>query len=182
MFINPRVAIEKGWITGITDDAKQVQPNAIDFTLDEVWGINNNMCAISETGKQMRGGGKIEPIDARNGSGTFWHLRAGVYDCLSDMYVEVPEGVAAQLVIRSTFARNGMFLVAGLYDSGFKGRIGFCLHVPTPRVYDETTVESVIGVGTRVGQIIFVEASSAGMYAGGYNHAAGTLAPHMKAN
>lgn len=179
MFINPKTAIENGWIKGITDTAKQVQPNAIDFTLDEVWTINPNLCAISESGKQMRGGGKIEPVPARNGTGTFWHLEPGVYDCLSDMYVEVPEGVAAQLVIRSTFARNGMFLMSGLYDSGFKGRIGFALHVPLTRS-SSAGFDTIIGIGTRVGQIIFIEAKSAGLYSGGYNHAAGTIAPHME--
>jgi len=182
MIINPRRAIAEGWIKGITDEDKQVQPNAIDFTLDELWSINNNLAVISEGGKQMRGGGKSEPVPARDGSGSYWTLSPGVYDCLSDMYVEVPEGVAAQLVIRSTFARNGMFLVAGLYDSGFKGRIGFCLHVPQPMLADIGPLTK-IGAGTRVGQIIFVEASPSGvMYAGQYNHAVGTIAPHMKAN
>lgn len=184
MFINPKTAIEKGWIKGITDEKKQIQPNAIDFTLDEVWSVNVALCAISEDGKQMRGGGKIQPVPARNGSGNFWHLGYGIYDCLSDMYVEVPDGVAAMLVTRSTFARNGIFLTSGLYDSGFKGRIGFTLHVQPSQVLNglENPHNTVIGVNTRVGQIIFVEASSAGLYTGGYNHAAGTVAPHMKNN
>lgn len=171
MFIDPRVAIEKGWVKGIVDQDKQVQPNAIDFTLDEVWSINlGNTFVVSEKGKQMRGGTKIEPIAQRDGTGDFWNLDSIVYDCLSNMYVELPDGVSAMLVTRSTFVRNGLFIVSGLYDSGFKGHIGFVLHSPS-------LVK--IGVGTRIGQIIFVEASSSGLYAGGYNHLLGTNAPHM---
>lgn len=171
MFIDPRVAIEKGWVKGVVDQEKQVQPNAIDFMLDEVWSINlANTFIVSEGGKQMRGGAKIEPVEQRDGSGDFWNLDNIVYDCLSNMYVELPDGVSAMLVTRSTFVRNGLFIVSGLYDSGFKGHIGFVLHSPAM---------TKIKVGTRIGQIIFVEASSAGMYAGSYNHMLGTNAPHM---
>ena len=35
MYISPQVAIDNGWIKGITDPEKQIQPNAIDFTLDQ---------------------------------------------------------------------------------------------------------------------------------------------------
>ncbi len=171
MFIDPRVAIEKGWIRGIADQGVQVQPNAIDFTLDEVFSVNlANTFVVSEGGKQMRGGAKVSPVPQRDGSGDFWVLVDPVYDCLSNMYVEVPEGVAALLVIRSTFNRNGIYLTSGLYDSGYKGHIGFVLHnIGTTKV----------GVGTRVGQIIFVESSNAGIYAGQYNHLLGTNAPHV---
>lgn len=34
MFVNPKHAIDQGLIRGIRDEAKQVQPNAVDFTLD----------------------------------------------------------------------------------------------------------------------------------------------------
>lgn len=174
MFVDPRIAIEKGWVKGVADQAKQVQPNAIDFTLDHVWSINmKNTFVVSEGGKHMRGGSEIFPVPHRDGSGELWTLDTGVYDCLSDIYVELPEGIAAMLVIRSTFNRNGLFLTSGLYDSGFKGHIGFVLHNPsTSKIY----------TGTRIGQIIFVESASAGVYAGGYNHLLGTNAPHIGNN
>jgi deoxycytidine triphosphate deaminase len=172
MFINPKTAITNGWIQGIKNEALQVQPNAIDFTLDQVFSINLlNAFIISEAGKQMRGGGKVLPIEQRDGTGEFWNLEGASYDCLSDMYVEIPEGVAAILVPRSTFTRNGLFIASGLYDSGFKGHIGFVLHNPA---------RTKIGVGTRIGQIIFVSSENAKLYAGGYNHEAGTVAPHQE--
>ena len=166
MFINPKTAIEEGWVTGITNPEVQVQPNAIDFTLDHLFSIDDQPFIISEAGKTMRGGSPMEisVVD----SVEYWNLRGGrVYDGMSDIYVDLPEGVAAQLIIRSTLNRNGLFLTSGLYDSGYKGHLGFAIH-------NRANERALIAPGTRVGQVIFVSSDSAGMYAGGWNHEAGT--------
>ena len=152
MFINPKVAIEKGWIRGIKDPAKQVQPNAIDFTLDKVMAfLGGEVARLSESVKQMRALEMYEPtrILTMGDETPFWVLQAQkVYDGMSDIYVEVPEGAAAILYTRSTFARNGVFITSGLYDSGYKGNIGFTIY---------TVGGSIdIGVGTRIGQVAFV--------------------------
>lgn len=181
MFISPKTAIENGWVTHPKcktlqdwEDNKFICPNAIDFTLDTLFSVYvYNQFIISEHGKQMRGGNKVEPvIDRRHKheSGEdlyFWHLRDHIYDGMSDVYVDLPEGVAAMLIIRSTFNRNGIFLTSGLYDSGFKGHLGFALH-------NRAEGKTSIAKGTRVGQVIFVASDSAGMYTGGYNHEEGT--------
>lgn len=121
----------------------------------------------------MRGGSAIPPVSLPSGpTRFFWDFQPNsIYDCLSSMHVTVPEGVAALLVARSTFVRNGLFIASGLYDSGFKGHVGFVLHNRggTARVF----------TGTRVGQVVFVQADTAHMYAGGYSHDAGTVAPHQ---
>lgn len=168
MFINPKIAIQEGWVTGIVDEEKQVQPNAIDFTLDKLFTINHqNEFIISEEGKQMRGGLEYPPVLHRASGMDFWTLRPNqVYDGMSNMFVKVPDGVAVQLIIRSTFNRNGIFLTSGLYDSGFEGHIGFAIH--------NRSGDAKIGVGTRVGQIIFVESENAMKYSGGWNHEEGT--------
>jgi len=63
MFINPRIAIQEGWITGIADEETQVQPNALDFTLDKVFVIEErNEFVISEAGKKMRGGTQLGSV------------------------------------------------------------------------------------------------------------------------
>ena len=54
MFINPKIAIEKGWITGLNDLDKQVQPNAIDFTADKAFDIADKEFYVSETHTQRR--------------------------------------------------------------------------------------------------------------------------------
>jgi deoxycytidine triphosphate deaminase len=163
MFINPNLAIEKGWIKGIKDPAKQVQPNAIDFTLDRVMWIDRQSPArITEQGKSMRASGELHVSDLG-----MWNLTGeSVFDGTSDVYVEVPEGVAAILYTRSTFARNGVFIMSGLYDSGYKGPIGFTIYTPGGDIQ--------VAPGTRIGQIAFIHSESAGMYAGGYNHDKGT--------
>ena len=168
MYINPRTAIQQGWITGITDLKKQVQPNAIDFTLDKLFSINyQNTFIISEEGKQMRGGDERIAVPDRASGEEFWLLSGStVYDGMSNIIVDLPEGVACELIIRSTLNRNGLFLTSGLYDSGFKGHIGFAIH--------NRSGDAKIGVGTRVGQIKFVASDSAGVYAGGYNHKEGS--------
>lgn len=163
MFINPKLAIEKGWIKGILNPAKQVQPNAIDFTLDYVKSVKvGGIARITEGAKYMR-----ELYDHHTNEKGSWTLGGGlVYDGTSDVFVELPEGVAAVLFTRSTFARNGVFIVSGLYDSGYVGQVGFTIY----------TLGGMIDIarGTRIGQIAFVHSESAGAYAGGYNHQQGT--------
>lgn len=174
MFISPKTAIENGWVTGIHDVEKQVQPNALDFTLDKVYAIRTtNQFVISEYGKQMRGSHELEPVLDRgfkHETGEdlyFWHIRDNVVDGMSDVYVDLPEGVAAILLPRSTLSRNGLFLTSGLWDSGYRGHIGMMLHI---RAEGMTSIAK----GTRVGQVIFVASDSATMYAGGYTHEKGT--------
>ena len=174
MYINPKDAIKNGWIIHpdcniIQDweDRKFICPNAIDFTLDKVFSIDDwNTFVISEEGKTMRGGSEQVAVPHRADNTEYWELRSkSVYDGMSNIMVDLPEGVACELIIRSTFNRNGLFLTSGLYDSGFKGHIGFAIH--------NRSGLARIGVGTRIGQIKFVASDSAGVYAGGYNHSEG---------
>lgn len=161
MFINPTVAVEQGWITfpaTMSFDAQQkcIQPNAIDFTLDHLNTIvATGPALISETGKRMR---EVSPLSPTDG---FWDLELGLYDFMSDFYVHLPLGVAAVLVPRSTFVRNGFTIISGLWDSGFKGNIGGVLHNKIGLARIEHRV--------RVGQLIFVKSEAGSIYAGGYN-------------
>ena len=175
MFIDPRVAIENGWVSGIVNPDKQIQPNAIDFTLDKMFTVNSgNTFEISEESKMMRGGYEFLSIEDRLTGKQVWNIDGdSVYDGLSDVFVNLPEGVVCLPVMgRSTFTRNGIFITSGLYDSGFEGHVGFVIH--------NRSGVAKIGVGTRIGQIAFVESAKAGLYAGGYNHSEGTEAPHQE--
>jgi deoxycytidine triphosphate deaminase len=165
MFISPTTAIEKGWVTHpqctTLDDFKQrsfVSPNAIDFTLDRLFTIDDTKeFIISETYKQMRCG------DEQSTNQGYWTLGANsVYDGMSDFYVTVPDGVAALVVVRSTFNRNGIFITTGLWDSGYVGAVGMAIH--------NRSGVALIAPHTRIGQLIFVASENAGTYLGGYNH------------
>lgn len=160
MIISPQTAIDNGWISGVEFNPS---PNAIDFTLDRLFTIDHTQSfVINNETKTMRGGDEFSPDQNNN-----WNLdRHTVYDGQSDMFVDIPDGVVASLIIRSTFNRNGIFLTSGLYDTGFQGHIAFALH--------NRSGHAVIERGVRVGQIMFMTADSHGQYAGGYNHARGT--------
>lgn len=170
MIINPRIAIQEGWITGIKNEETQIQPNAIDFTLDRLFHISHNdfiICVDPETNKevkQMRGVVEMSAIeDRRSKKIEFFHLSArATFDGMSDVYVTIPDKVAALLIVRSSYNRNGIFLTSGLYDSGFKGNVSFTLH-------NLSHGSAKIQKGMRIGQIVFIEADNIGLYAGGYN-------------
>ena len=179
MIINPNKIIEKQAIKG----TYRMEPNAFDFTADKVLAINSNMLyysnnkanVIHRTRSEIKthddtsllrvyGYSDDKTITPEGKKG--WILSRGLsYDITSDVYVEVPEGMAAFIVGRSTGNRNGIIITSGLYDSGYKGHIGCTLHNNCGDTYLEE--------GTFIGQIVFMDASSAKLYAGGYNNAEG---------
>lgn len=171
MLISPHTAIEKGWLkfpAWADDDFKKkcVMPNAIDFTLDrlfETHQLPGNQCPkLSETEKRMLPAKEIFPTRE-----DCWVLYPGIlYDGMSDFFVEVPENVACNLIIRSTLNRMGLHLQCGLYDSFYFGSCGITL-------FNRGPSPILIEPHTRVGQIMFIESQSIGKYAGGYNTAAG---------
>ena len=180
MIISPETAIENGWVQGIHNQDVQVQPNAIDFTLDKAYSVlHRPFCiALDRNGneeKWMRGGEELQTFDSHlsPAHAPVWTIDGGdMIDCLSDMYVEVPDDVAVMLVPRSSITRNGLFLTCGLYDTGFKGHLGFLLH-------NRHKQKAFLGPGIRVGQCMFVAADSVGQYAGGWNHEKGTHTPNV---
>ena len=161
MFINPQIAINEGWITfppnmAPAAQAKCIQPNALDFTIDHINTISLvDRPYIGETNKQMRTLIEMLPTDGA------WTLAAGLYDFMSDFYVDLPVGIAAMMITRSTFVRNGLFITSGLWDSGFRGNLGGVLH----NKIGLTLVEQHV----RVGQLIFVKSDAGTVYSGGYN-------------
>lgn len=182
MYINPKKLIESGIVKNVLSE-KSIQPNAIDFSLDVLHKIDHKSPAYISNDKSkniFRARTEVQLGDLRDHGHMYgslkptnlteravgWHLEPGaVYDGQSNIYVEVPEGMVATLVIRSTFNRNAVFISSGFYDSGFKGNIGFTIH----NLYGHTFIEQ----GTLIGQIAFAVSDSEGEYAGGYNTADG---------
>jgi deoxycytidine triphosphate deaminase len=168
MFINPKTAIENGWITwndNISDIKKYIQPNAIDFDCSSIMCMSNpddRYAFLSEDSKSMANWDKLHTT-GNDTYGHVWYLeRDNFYDFTSNFYVDLPRGVAAELIIRSTLNRNGTFLTSGLYDSGFKGQIAGMLHIRGCKI--------LLAPNTRIGQIKFIQSDSVELYAGGYNH------------
>lgn len=76
-------------------------------------------------------------------------------------WVEVPENMMAYIFMRSSINRYAGSLLVGMWDSGFKGRLGAIFR---PLVC--TTIE----VGFRVAQIVFFKAEAARLYSGQYQN------------
>lgn len=166
MLINPKTAIDKGWIKGVTPG--QIQPNAIDFTIDKAFEIQPTVFMLYKDSKKQHRKSVELPLLEHPGLGLgVDNLMFGIpgktsIDCMSEMFVELPAGVAAKLIIRSTLNRNGLFLTSGLYDSGFKGNIGCVLHNMSEGM-------AFIEKGSCIGQIEFYTSDSNELYKGGYN-------------
>lgn len=170
MLISPKTAIKEGWVTWndvVTDIDKYVQPNALDFDCARVFSpYVESPAYLSEKTKKIRQYYELSPTTAIDGDPA-WELFDGKgYDFSSNFHVTLPEGVAAELIIRSTLNRSGVFLTSGLYDSGFSGQVAGMLRISNGTFK--------LAPNTRVGQIKFLKSDAGGLYAGGYNHAADT--------
>jgi deoxycytidine triphosphate deaminase len=178
MVINPKKAIENGWIkfpSYYTEQhiEKSIQQNGIDITVDKISRIGG-ACVLSENNKKMS---DYVPLEAtnhfyrdkteKNVSVLSWKLDPqSAYDVFSDFYVKLPANVCAVLSTRSTLSRNGTFVTSGTWDAGFEGHIGCCLHVRGATVY--------LAPQTRICQIHFLDGESASLYNGDYKHSLGT--------
>ena len=168
MYLSPIKALENKWITGeITPE--MIQPNGIDFTLDNVYSSSLDTFVLSAGAfKKHRKWVEKDTYEYVGDNGISfkaYHLSPHApYDVLSNLEVSLPAGVAAFVIGRSTLNRNSIFLTSGLYDSGFNGNIGCQLHNNGP--------SAVIERGARIGQIVFVAAASAKSYNGQYNNLA----------
>lgn len=165
MFISPKTAISEGWIKfpDWMDEEQQtkcIQPNAIDITADGISQIiaGAEGALLSESDKRFHNLLKCDP----DADGYVDLLPNGLYDVHSDFYVDLPEGVAAELVIRSTLNRMGVVLNSGLWDSGYRGHLGAVIRNRSGLLK--------LHMNTRVCQIKFIRSEVSGVvYAGGYN-------------
>lgn len=181
MFISPKHVIEQGWIQHpqcktYQDwvDRKFVSPNAIDWTLDDMYmiGFDNDdtdlyTFYVSENKKETIPLQRMSPYARYDDNVVGWSVNSSYnYDIMSDCYVEIPQGTLALLYIRSTFARVGCTLSNTVFDQGFKGNVGSVLHVGR--------YGGFIAQGCRIAQIGFIRAEDSGIiYSGGYNTANG---------
>ena len=151
-----------------------LSPNGIDFRLTELFmqeaGRGNVFVLGQENKKHHLDYYKIPPL-ARNiavfeddkASRMTWAVEPGMsYDFNTNVVVNIPPGVAAVLYTRSTLIRNGLFITAGVYDSGYRGSIGGHLH--------SIQTTAILEVGARIGQVIFMSAANASVYSGSYNN------------
>lgn len=169
MFLNPRDIIKAGVFSIPSMDEEQViakymQPNAIDFPIQKLFCLSDmSTFTISEKQREPRSRWEIQP----DSDGFFTLERGHTYEFESSAYVDLTKypalqsAIASEVIVRSSLNRSGVFITAGLYDTGFAGYLGGVIHNPAGTTR--------IAVGTRIGQIKFISSDNAGEYAGGYN-------------
>jgi dUTP pyrophosphatase len=152
-------------LTPITE--KQKQPNAVDLRLAKLFAFNDVdisfICADNNVGGRTTHLQQIdlepedeESIDGRNVK--WFELQSGnAYQFLCTETVAVPDKMAGWLVARSSLNRNGVFIMSGLYDSGFRGQIGGTMYCFRP---------CRIEVGARVAQFLLTDAEMRERYDG----------------
>jgi deoxycytidine triphosphate deaminase len=158
--LNPKMVVEQNWVRNLTNEAC-VQMNGVELTADEVFLLEDTGWVLSEGGKKHRRLTKVEPIAKLEDGTLAWELLPGrSYDIQSKVYVAIPEDVAMTIHIRSTLNRAGVRVSAGVYDSGFENYAGCVL--------TNSDTPGLLGVGTRIAQMLFWDASANGKYSGSY--------------
>lgn len=87
-------------------------------------------------------------------------IKKGEYasiDCNEESYI--PENCWALVLHRSSFNRKGIFIISGIYDAGFRGKIGCTIYAHQ---------DIVIPKNERIAQIVVMRGESANMYSGQY--------------
>lgn len=142
--------------TSLTEvNEEDIQSNAIDLRLGRVFKVNDKQFEISNEHKKHRGSFEILPD--KEG---YFELSSGVYEIVFENIINVGENEAGFVITRSTFIRNGCFLISGLYDSGYAGAMTAGLHI--------TTAPAKIKKGTRIGQYLSFDAEMLYKYNGSY--------------
>ena len=141
-------------------EPSQVQPNAIDLKVKNIYKIHSNEFIISESTKVHRKTEELPLETSEDFPSGRWYLKPGTYEIIFEGEVTIGPDEAGWVITRSTLNRNGLFLTSGLYDSGYKGVMAGALHVNCGGAY--------IVPGTRLGQFILYKAESLNQYDGSY--------------
>jgi deoxycytidine triphosphate deaminase len=132
-----------------------IQPNAVDLRLGNVFFIRPSTFIIDEDQKTHRGSVAL-PV----GDDGYYTLQEGHYEVVMENIIEVGDNEAGWVITRSTLNRNGVFLTSGLYDTGYNGVMAGVMHV--------TCGPMKIKPGTRIGQYLSFEAEALSKYDGSY--------------
>ena len=166
MILNPRMILSRRILTSLElpfDKEDQIQPNGIDV---RVKNIRQIQCDMHKPFKMWADGRKEVPNSyicegtLLDDNPAFVLHRGYAYDAEMYEHVKIPEGIVGFIYGRSSLHRNGVFCRASVYDSGFDNRIGLMMFP-----FQDFWVEQ----GTRIAQIVFMEAKSSHQYHGQYN-------------
>jgi dCTP deaminase len=112
---------------------EHLTPNGYDLAIAEV--------VVPSAGSEVREGQATVPPNARFAVGT-------------EELVALGPGVAAELWLRTTWARRGVLASFGMIDSGFRGTL-------TLLAYNASDEELFVPIGERFAQVVFHALTSA---------------------
>lgn len=156
----------KSRLTNVEDN--DVQPNAVDLKVKELFRIHDTLFLIDEENREHRETSKV-PLDEDG----YWVLEPGSYEIIMDNNISVGMGEAGWVITRSSLNRNSVHLSSGLYDSGYEGIMAACMHVNSGSMK--------IKPGTRVGQYISFKSEALHAYDGAYGFNADGTPKEMEA-
>lgn len=140
------------------------QQNATDFSCDGIKEIVRSIAHPRLLKNRTIHSEKVDlPLTKDTDSLTEgWYLKGGrVYETVSNVWVEIPEGTAGLVVHRSSLNRNGVQVVSALWDAGFNGNLNAVLYVHNPNGI-------FIEKGARIAQFYLMESQTLGLYEGQY--------------
>lgn len=153
MLLHPTSVTTLTEFTGVQEG--DVQTNALDLRLGDVFAIGDQLFTIDNENKQHRSKTQMNTDDDG-----YYNLEPGHYEVVMENIITVGTNEAGFVITRSTLNRNGCFLTSGLYDTGYNGVMAGVLHVNCGPVR--------IKRGTRIGQYLNFDSESEGMYDGDY--------------
>ena len=162
MVIDGPTIIDKRYVTfppdSLFDTEEQIQPNGIDLRLVEVKHITGR-AALPREGRIVGKDVQIDKVPAKDG----WfdlHSLNGNYLVEFAEDISVPDGFCATIITRSSLVRVGFDVMSGLWDTGFKGRLGASVRLKNP---------VQIQYGARLAQVMFHKSEFNGLrYTGAY--------------
>lgn len=145
-------------ITNIISET-DIQPNAVDLRVEKILITSPQTFILSEDKRIHRGSKELPTRNFQNEDG-WWGLNPGYYEVVFQNEIKVGKNEAGFVISRSSLIRNGVYLLSGLYDSGYEGNMVAGLHVTTGTFY--------VKKGTRLGQYLLFDAEMVRMYNGAY--------------
>lgn len=143
-------------VTDLDDPECQIQQNGLDLRLaDAAIAVGHTKFTLDKNYEERC---NYSPV-AMDQEGCFTFAAGRMYAIDFMEWVQVPTDMCAYVFVRSSMNRYSGSFITGLWDSGFRGRLG---GVFRPQIH--TAIEQ----GVRMAQIVFLRAEPYRLYEGQY--------------
>lgn len=109
----------KDMVSGYFNLGEQLQPNAFDLTIDNIYEYNNSGYIGHMGDKRIP---DYKPVECFSGLGDSYFLPQGVYAFDIRETIKLPLNICAMTIQRSSVMRCGCITNVGWWDSGYNGK------------------------------------------------------------